>query len=139
VGNAASIDELAEIGISTGAPTGTTLVADNVNGKLVFDETKFRKALIDDPASVERLLKGAATSLEAKVTPLTDTGGLLDGRISAANGELSLLKDSLTRMDERLERKETFLRKQFTALETAMQRSSSVAADLAARLGTSTT
>ena len=134
VGNAASLDELAEIGISTGAPTGTTLVKDNVNGKLTFDETKFRKALTDDPAAVERLLKDAGQRLDATVSPLTDAGGLLDGRISAATTELSRLKDSLLRMDERLERKETLLRRQFTALETALARSQQQQTDLSSRL-----
>jgi flagellar hook-associated protein 2 len=65
---------------------------------------------------------------------MTETGGLFDGRINAATSELSALKDSLSRMDTRLERKEAFLRRQFTALEQAMARSQQQQTDLASRL-----
>ncbi len=133
VGNATGIDELAEIGMSTGAAS-STIVADSVAGKITFDEAKFKAAFEKDPASVERLLKGAAARLESVVAPMTDTGGLFEGRITAATSELTALKDSLSRMDLRLERKETFLRRQFTALETAMQRSQMQQQDLASRL-----
>ena len=134
VGNGANLDELAELGISTGAPTGTTLVSDNVNGKLTFDEAKFKQAFATDPAAVERLIKGAAQALESTVSPLTDAGGLLDGRISSATAELSRLKDSLASMDLRLEKKEAFLRRQFTAMESALARSQQQQTDLASRL-----
>src|SRR3712207_284837 len=39
-GNAPNVDELHEIGLSTGSATAT-LVQDKVNGKLTFDEAKF--------------------------------------------------------------------------------------------------
>lgn len=133
VGNDATLDELAELGISTGAASAT-IVNDSVNGKLTLDETKLRKALTDDAAGVERLLKGAADRLESVVTPMTETGGVFDGRITAAGSELSRLKDSLSRMDLRLERKEEYLRRQFTALEQALARSQMQQVDLASRL-----
>jgi len=125
VGNATTMDELREIGIGTGAAS-STILDDNVNGKLAFDEAKFDAAWESDRLSVERVLQGTAgvdgfaQKMTAVLDPLTNTGGLLDGRISAADGELTRLKDSLSRMDDRLARKEQFLRKQFTALETAL-------------------
>lgn len=141
VGNASTMDELAEIGISTGAASSMT--AEKTNGRLVFDEAKFKAAWDGDKASVERLLRGDGTlggfaqRLDALIKPLSDAGGLYDGRITAAAGELTRLKDGLARMDLRLERKELFYRRQFTALETALAKMQNQGQELAARLGTS--
>jgi len=138
VGNSTAMDELAELGISPGPASAVT--ADKTNGRLVFDEAKFTAAWDGDLASVERLLKGAgslggfAQRLDGVVKPLTEAGGMFDGRISAAGGELSRLKDGLARMDVRLGRKEELYRRQFTALETALQRMQSQSVDLASRL-----
>src|SRR3954467_2564888 len=58
-GNPSTYDELAEIGISTGAPAGdATFSQDSVNGKLVLDAAKLTDALTKDPTSVQRLLGG---------------------------------------------------------------------------------
>jgi flagellar hook-associated protein 2 len=140
VGNTAAIDELAEIGVSTGAASAVS--AEKNNGRLVFDEAKFTAAWEGGAGagSVERLLRGAgdltgyAQRLDGLIKPLTETGGLFDGRITASNGELTRLKDGLARMDARLERKESFYRAQFTALETALQRMQTQGAELASRL-----
>lgn len=140
VGNSSTIDELAEIGISTGAASSVT--ADKNKGRLVFDEAKFKAAWDGDQKSVERLLRGDGTlggfaqRLDGLIKPLTEAGGLYDGRIQAAGGELTRLKDGLARMDLRLERKELFYRRQFTALETALQKMQTQSQQLAARLGT---
>ncbi len=140
VGNTAAIDELAEIGISTGAASAVS--AEKNNGRLVFDEAKFAAAWEGGAGagSVERLLRGAgdlagyAQRLDGLIKPLTETGGLFDGRITASSGELTRLKDGLARMDARLQRKESFYRAQFTALETALQRMQNQGAELATRL-----
>ena len=141
VGNAATLDELAEIGISTGAATGGASTADSLAGKLVFDETKFRNAYAADPSAVERMFRGDGTQpgfasrVDTLLGPFVDTGGLIDGRITAAGSEITRLKSAMDRMDERLARKEEYLRRQFTALETAMQRSQMASAEMMAQLG----
>jgi flagellar hook-associated protein 2 len=138
VGNTAAIDELHEIGISTG--TASAVSAEKNNGRLVFDQVKFTSAWDGDKASVERLLRGAGgltgygARMDAIIKPLTDAGGLLDNRITSAGGEVSRLRDSMGRMDDRLERKELFLRRQFTALETALQRMQSQSVEMASSL-----
>ncbi len=138
VGNSAAVDELHEIGISTGAASAVS--TEKNNGRLVFDQVKFTSAWDGDKASVERLLRGVggmtgyAARMDAIIRPLTDAGGLLDTRISSAGGEISRLKDSMGRMDDRLERKELFLRRQFTALETALQRMQTQSVEMASSL-----
>jgi flagellar hook-associated protein 2 len=135
LGNPATLDELRELGIGTGA-AASTIVTDNVNGKLTFDEATFDKAWTADSASVEKALKGMtgvdgfAQRMDGILTPLVTTGGMLDGRVTAADSELSMLKASMTRMDDRLSSKEATLKKQFTALESAMAKLQQQQADM---------
>lgn len=143
-GNATSVDELAEIGISTGAPTGgASFSQDSVNGKLVFDATKFAAQMDGDPQSVQRLLGGLtgtdgfSQTFGTSLGSYTQAGGLLDSRIDAAGGEMTRLKDSLARMDDRLAHKQDYYQKMFTALEVALQKSQSQGAELLAKLGVS--
>ena len=90
--------------------------------------------------AVEDLLKGTAAlegfagRMDAVLTPMTSGAGLLEGRISSAGSELKRLTDSLGRMDKRLERKEEFYRRQFTSLETAMQRANAAQQEMAGQL-----
>jgi flagellar hook-associated protein 2 len=141
---ASGITTLAALGISTGAAnTGTTVNGDAVSGKLVFDEKAFDAALDKDPVGVRKLLGGVigtdgfAQAFEAKVAVYSQTGGLLDSRINAAQDEINRIKDSLDRFDMRMETRQTFLERQFTALESALSQSQSLQSQIAARLGPS--
>jgi flagellar hook-associated protein 2 len=131
---------LAAIGVSTGKATGAAASADSIDGKLTLDEAALSTALDSDPAAVQKLLGGMtdtpgfAQSFATTLAPITKGGGLLDGRIDAAGSSVSLIKGQLDTMDQRLSMREAFLRKQFTALETALSKSQSQSADLASRL-----
>jgi flagellar hook-associated protein 2 len=140
--NGSGIDELAELGISTGAPSGdATFSQDAVNGKLVLDTTKLSDALDSDPTSVQRLFGGItgtdgfAQAFNAQLTPYTQTGGVMDARQDAANASITLLNDSLARLDDRLAKKEESLRQMFTNLELNLQKIKSQGTELLAKLG----
>jgi flagellar hook-associated protein 2 len=135
-----SIDELHEIGISTGAAVGTgTFSQDSVDGKLVLDSAKLTAALESDPLAVQKLLGDSATgfvqSFTGRINPYSQAGGIVSQRLESAGSEITRLNDSLTRMDDRLARKEAALRKMFANLEIALQRSQSQSAELLSRLG----
>ncbi len=55
--------------------------------------------------------------------------------MSSAGDEMVRLRTSLTRFDERLERKEERLRKQFSAMEQALRANQARQAELQARFG----
>lgn len=135
---------LSSIGITTGESTGSGATnADAVKGKLVLDETKLMEALEKDPLAVQKLLGGVtgtdgfAQKLGKVVNPLVGTNGTFDQRIEANTRSLTNIKDAITRMDQRLELREERLRKQFTAMELALQRSQSQATDLSGIVGNS--
>jgi flagellar hook-associated protein 2 len=125
VGNAAALDELAELGVSTGAASAT-LNADSVAGKLTFSADKLTAALDADPLAVRKLLggitgtDGVGQRFEALLDPIAGTTGTLATRITSQDSQLSRMKDALLKFDERLERKQASLQKQYTALETAL-------------------
>lgn len=141
-GNPSATDELADIGISTGAASGAgTFSKDAVAGKLVLDTAKLTAALTADPAGVQRLLGGTsgvdgfAQAFEGVLTPSTAAGGSLDGANSAAKSEVARLKEQMARLDDRLSRREDRLRAQFAALETALARSQAQQSSLMSQLG----
>lgn len=129
-GNPADVDELAEIGISTGATTGSgTLSADSLTGKLVLDSSKLDAKLESNLLDVRRMLGGIsgtdgfAQSFEGIIHPVTQAGGTLDTRISSADSELDRVRDSMDRLDLRLEAREERLRAQFATLERLLSQS----------------
>lgn len=132
---------LADLGISTGAATGSaTYSADSVKGKLVFDETKFRAALDTNPAGVRELLgaksgtDGFAQKFEGLLAPQLNAGSGIADRIDQGNSQVSRIKASLTRFDERLSKREDQLRAQFAAMESALAAAQAKQADLTSRL-----
>lgn len=140
--NGSAMDQLAELGISTGDTTGSgTFSQDAVNGKLVLDTTKLSDALDSDSTSVQRLLggitgtNGFAQAFNAQLTPYTQTGGVMDSRQDAANASIALFDDQLKRLDDRLQQKEESLRQMFTNLELSLQKIKSQGTELLSKLG----
>lgn len=136
------VNSLAALGISTGAAAATT-TEDAKKGKLTFDAAVFDAAYADDPQAVKKLLGGVTGTTGLSQTwnsllePMTQANGLLDQRVAMAGNEVTRIKDAIARMDDRLERKEETLRKQFTAMELALTRSNSQYSDLLGSLGSS--
>lgn len=126
-----------DLGISTGAAASGTPDQQAVAGTLTLDETKLTALLSSGSTTARTRLGELGAAMETVLAPLTGSGGLVDQRVTAAGAQLSALKSSLDAFDARLGRTEERLRAQFTALELALQRSSSVSADIAARLGSS--
>lgn len=140
-GNPSDLDELSEIGISTGATTGGgTVSSEALAGRLVLDATKLSDALARDPVSLRRLLAGDATTqgfaaaFKGLIDPVAMSGGLIDGRVDGAGSELRRIRSSMTSMDIRLDLREKALRAQFTAMEKALAQSQSQGAWLSGQL-----
>jgi flagellar hook-associated protein 2 len=133
-------DQLADLGISTGAASGTaTFSRDAVDGKLTLDAEKLKATLAAEPTRVQQLLgadggDGLAQRLEAVLAPATKLDGELDARKKSADDEVKRLKDQMTALDTRLELREKALRAMFTRLEQSMQASNSQSSYLGSQL-----
>src|SRR5262245_34663602 len=92
-GNPAALDQLAELGITTGKGSGGASSADSLAGKLVIDEAKLDTVLAANPDGVRQLLgavagtNGFAQKLDTILSPFTKTDGTIDSRIDQADAQ----------------------------------------------------
>src|SRR5215212_1892252 len=135
-----NIDQLSEIGISTGASTGAAASADALAGKLVIDDAKLTAALATSPLTVRKLLgattgvEGLGTKLDTMLDAAVKTDGDFDGRIKSADKEQKRFDDQIAALDKRIEARTKLLRAQFAAMEAAINRSQSQQSWLAGQL-----
>ena len=135
-----NLDQLSEIGISTGAATGAAASADALAGKLVIDDAKLTAALSSSPLTVRKLLggttgvEGIGSKLEDMLEAAVKTDGDFDGRIKSADREQKRFDDQVAALDKRIEARAKILRAQFAAMEAAISRSQSTQSWLAGQL-----
>jgi flagellar hook-associated protein 2 len=120
VGNAATLDDLSDIGISSGRIGGS--VEEAKSGLLRIDETKLSAAIAGDTQAVRRLFGGGSTpgfaqDVEKLVDSLTET---IDTRVEAINKQAKRIGDAITAAETRLEAKQKRLTAQFAAMESAL-------------------
>ncbi|MBO9533283.1 MAG: flagellar filament capping protein FliD [Solirubrobacteraceae bacterium] len=140
-----SVKSFADLGISTGATNSSaTINQDSVNGKLVFDEAKFRAALAKDPSAVRTVLgatngtNGLSQQFNTVLTPATTAGQGISDRIEQQNANVKRLTTSLTTFDSRLSAREDALKKQFALMESALNRSQTLQSQLSSQLASLT-
>lgn len=107
-------------------------------GKLVLDETAFSSAYNADAAAVAEKLGGAtgmAGRVAAVATSASDpyTGTLTSAATGRSTG-IARLQDSIDKWDLRLELRRTTLERQFTSLETALNKMNSQSTWLAGQI-----
>lgn len=130
-GRPGDVSQLAQIGISTGATTGSgTVSADAIAGKLTLDASKLSSMLSSRFSDVKALLTNATGSYETEglsqrldriLDPQVAAGtGVLPSRISAQDSLIDLLERREADFDVRLAQRERALRAEFTALETVL-------------------
>jgi len=135
----AGMSSLADLGVSTGSASAT-ISRDALAGKLQIDDAKLDDVLANNPSGVRDLLAGPgnvggwARAFESIVHGADTTGGTLDVQITGADSELKRLQQTMADMDDRLALKETALRAQFTAMETALSQSQTQSSWLSGQL-----
>ena len=134
-----AMDQLLEIGISTGKATSGSTSNDAKIGKLTIDDAKLDAALAE-PARVRELLgaggkPGFAQKVEALLEAEAGTSGVLAGRLKVNSSEQQRVKDRITDIEERITAQEKRLRIQFTAMEKALALSQSQGNYLMGQIG----
>jgi flagellar hook-associated protein 2 len=129
-----SIGDLSDIGISTGAASGTAkFSSDSVAGHLTVDDAKLSAALAGDLQALQTRLADFGTRLKAAVSPAS--GSPIDNRLATEDATRKRLAGSMAAMDVRLADKEKHLRAQFTAMESALAAAQAAQSQLTAQLG----
>ena len=94
------------------------------DGKLSFDESKFRKVYDEDPEEVIRFFTtaetGLAVKLEETLDHITESGGLIARHDDALENQEELLSDRVERLNSLLESKRERMLAQFQAMEQTL-------------------
>jgi flagellar hook-associated protein 2 len=120
VGNAATLDDFTDIGISSGK-LGSS-VEQAKSGLLQIDETKLADAIAKDPQAVQRLMgtadaPGFSQNVEKLIAGFSDT---IKSRVTSITKEAKSIGDQMTAAEERLTAREKRLTAQFAAMEAAL-------------------
>lgn len=123
-GNSSSLPSLAGISIDR-------------SGSVTFDKATFTTALAKDPSMVEATMTSLSTNLSQLSKQATNvTDGLLSVRIQ---GEQSLLKDytdQISRFEDRMSARQEILERQFSGLETMLNKLQAQGSWLSSQLAT---
>jgi flagellar hook-associated protein 2 len=140
-GAPSGLNQLSAVGVSTGATVGSgALNQDSIEGLLTLDPDKLTQALTDHFSDVKALFtnatgtygsEGLAQRLEDLIKPQVQFGGILASRIDGAQSTIDYLKQRQKDIETRVALRETQLRAQFTAMETALAQSQSIQSQLA--------
>ena len=134
-GLAQSMSSMLNIGVSTGAASGSALPSQNaINGDLSLDADTLTQALTSNPSGVAAMLKSWSQSFSGIVDTESQVGGTLDTRIQGDNQQISDISSRIQAMQETLSAKQTALQAQFAALEATLSQNQSTASWLSSQI-----
>ncbi len=122
-GLAAEMSAPSDIGLGTGAATGTTSQS-ALEGKLTLEPAKFASALAANPTGVKEMLHKWSLSLQGVVQQVAEPGGALESRTNGEGTEISDLKKRIATMNEMLAVRQKALVRTFAALEGVISKNS---------------
>jgi flagellar hook-associated protein 2 len=106
-------------------------------GRITIDTAKLTEALAKDPAAVGQALANLATRVETAATDISDKyDGILTKSIESRVTENRYTQDGIDSAERRLVMREATLRKQFVAMEIAIQKANSLQSYLSSQLAT---
>ena len=130
-----SMSSMLNIGVSTGAASGSALPSQNaINGDLSLDADTLTQALTSNPSGVAAMLKSWSQSFSGIVDTESQVGGTLDTRIQGDNQQISDISSRIQAMQETLSAKQTALQAQFAALEATLSQNQSTASWLSSQI-----
>lgn len=125
---------LADLGVSTGAPTGAIPSSAALSGALTVNASTLAAALQSNPNGVQSVLSSFAASFQSRVNIDAGPGGTLSQRITADSLQSSNMSAQITDMEQTLTDQQTSLQAEFASLETAIQKSQSTSTWLSSQL-----
>ncbi|MGH2854404.1 MAG: flagellar filament capping protein FliD [Solirubrobacteraceae bacterium] len=131
----AAMASLADIGISTGAPTGNGAPSQAaVEGQLTVNTAQLESAIQANPTGVEKMLQSFSQGFAQLVNVNAAPGGSLEARISGDSIQTSELGTRIANMNEMLAVRQKALEVEFAALEKVMSQSQAQSSWLSSQL-----
>jgi flagellar hook-associated protein 2 len=119
--SSSSIKSMLDIGVSTGATTGSGAVSQSaLSGALKLDGTTLTNALTSDPLGLQQMMVAFGATFSTMVGSVADPGGTIDSRIQGDNAQISQLGNQIASMQAALADKQNALVQQFAQLEAAL-------------------
>jgi flagellar capping protein FliD len=120
----------ADIGISTGAPSGGGASSSSIEGLLTLNAAKLSEAVKSNPAGVQQMLQHWSQGLQAAVNVAAEPGGTVEARINGDARHITELNNQITAMNEMLAIREKALQTTYAQLEAVMSQNTSQSAFL---------
>lgn len=131
----AGMSSLNNIGISTGAATGSATPNQSaISGHLTLDTSALDQAIQTNPSGVVNVLKSFSTNFANLVNAVAQPGGTIDTRMQGDSSRVADLGNQIAAMQSALADKQTQLQQQFAALEGALSQNQSTSSWLTTQL-----
>ncbi len=131
----AEMSSLANIGVSTGPPSGTaTYSQSSVEGQLQLNTAQLEAAVQSNPEGVQQMLQHWATSFQQVVNSVAGPGAALELRATTDTSDIGELATQITAMNEMIAVRQKSLQEQYLAMERAIAQSKSEGEYLAQQL-----
>jgi flagellar hook-associated protein 2 len=133
----AEMSSLANIGVSTGSPSGKGTPSQSaVEGQLQLNTAELEKAIQTNPAGVQTMLQGWSKSFQEAINVQAAPGGVLEGRISGDSTQVTELTGRVAAMNEMLAIRQKTLQEEFAAMEKVVSQNQAQASWLSSQLAT---
>jgi flagellar hook-associated protein 2 len=120
----AEMSSLANIGISTGAPSGNATPSQSgVEGQLTVNTAQLESAIQANPAGVQEMLQSWSQGFQQLVNTDAGPGGSMDARVSGDSTQTSELTTRIATMNEMLAVRQKALEAEFAAMEQIVSQS----------------
>ncbi len=120
------MSSLADIGVSTGAPSGGAATAQStLEGQIQLNIATLENALQTNPSGVQKMLHEWSSSFESVVNRAAAPGGAIENRTQADTSEELQITSRITAMNEVIALHQRALEAQFAGMEAAVSRNKS--------------
>jgi flagellar hook-associated protein 2 len=129
------ITGMLDIGVSTGATTGSGAVSQNaLAGNLTLNASTLASAMTSNATGVQQMLQSWSGSFSNLVNTEASTGGVISTRIQDDNSQLSSLTNQIQTLTANNAQKQNDLVGQFAAMEAALSQNQSTSSWLTSQL-----
>ncbi len=129
------ITSMLNIGVSTGATTGTGTVSQSaLSGDLTVDTGALTSALTTNPSGVRSMLTSWSINFSNLVNNEAAPGGTIDGRVQADDSQAAYLGNQIQNMTQANLVKQQALVQQFAQMEAALSQSQSTSSWLTGQI-----
>jgi len=112
----------ADVGISTGAPSGGGVTSvSTLEGQLTLNTAKLSEAVKSNPAGVETMLQSWSQSLQGILNGVAEpVSGTIEARITGDASQVTELTEQIASMNEVLAQREKALQETYAKLESVI-------------------